>query len=63
MVGVEQLVRYLKSHAVWLGRIAQDDDRLAGPCMVVWDELKTCLFLSFSVVVVVFVLRGNLFLG
>ena len=42
----QQLVRHLKSHAVWLGRIARRDDQLAGPCMVLWEELKTGLFLS-----------------
>ena len=39
----QQLVRHLKSHAVWLGRIARRDDQLAGPCMVLWEELKTGL--------------------
>ena len=31
---VEQLVCYLKSQAVWLGRISLSYDRLAGLCML-----------------------------
>ena len=38
-----------------------EDDQLAGPCMVLWEELITGLLLSSSVVVVV--LRGNLLSG
>ena len=58
---VQQLVWYLKSHAVWLARIACEDDGLPGPCMVLWEELITGLLFSSSVVVIV--LRGNLFWG
>ena len=36
-----------------MGEIACEDDGLAGPCMVLWEELKTSLLLSFSVVVIV----------
>ena len=30
----QELVWYLKSHAVWLARCACEDDQLVGPCMV-----------------------------
>ena len=44
-----------------MGEIACEDDGLAGPCMVFWEELITGFMLSCSVVVIV--LRGNLFWG
>ena len=49
----QQLVRHLKSHAVWLARIACRDDQLAGPCMVLWEELIIGLLFSFSIVVII----------